>query len=218
MATLRMQTWIHRRLWQGLRWFFALWLSHGLASETRIISLMFSITSSAIKKGRRSKNEVPYGTKHQVGYDALWTHLPWHPIPLALRGHSTLCSREYFASIKSQIHPQPELIGLTWWVVHVLPAEVWITHLGRLIPWQRNSSMPFLYRHQGNTLHETVLPNNLTFVKEKEPIRNQCTAHRNVCLHSSFTDLFGAWGINFQSLFFFIAYLSAVLLPANGVQ
>lgn len=83
--TSRLRTWIHWRLWQGLHWFHTLRLCHALASDTRIINLMFSITSSAIKKGsRRLKDEVPYqqNTRHStilcarllLSTPSLWTY------------------------------------------------------------------------------------------------------------------------------------------------
>lgn len=62
----RAQARIHWRWWQGLHWFHTPWLRHALASDTRIINLTFSITSSAIRKGsRRLKNEAPSGAEKQ---------------------------------------------------------------------------------------------------------------------------------------------------------
>lgn len=139
------------RLRQGWHWFHTLWLCHALASDTRIINPMFSVISSAIKKGSRrlKKNEVPYGTKRQAGCGSPCTHPPRHPIPLVLRGDPALCTWEYFGGIKSQICTQSTLMGLTRWVVHVLPVEVLIAYWEVLTPQQGNTATPLLYAHQG---------------------------------------------------------------------
>ena len=144
------RAWIHWRLRQVLHRFHTLWLCHALVSDAGIINLMFSTTSLAIKKGsRRTKNEVPHGTKHQERFGPLCTHAPQHPIHLLLQGHPAICTWEYFCSIKSQICTPPALIGLTCWVVHVLPVEVVISYWWVLTPQQGNTAMPSPCAHQG---------------------------------------------------------------------
>lgn len=121
------------RLWQGLHCFHTSWLCHTPASETKIINLMFSITSSAIKKERRILNEGPYEQNSRWSM-ILCRHPPRHPILLVLQGHPALRGREYFGSRKSQIYTQPALLGLTCWAVHVLLVEVLIADCGVLTP------------------------------------------------------------------------------------
>lgn len=72
---------IHWRLWQGLHWFHTSWLCYTPASEIKIINLMFSITSPAIKKERQLLNLGPY-EQNSRWCMILYRHLPQHPILL----------------------------------------------------------------------------------------------------------------------------------------
>lgn len=123
-------------------------VSHPSLKETKIINLMSSITSTAIKKERRILNQGPYELNSRWGM-ILCRHLTQHAILPVLQGHPALWGWEDFGSIKIPIETQPTWAGLTCWAVHVLPVEALITYCEVLTPEQGNSATPSLHTHQG---------------------------------------------------------------------
>lgn len=149
------------------------------------------------KGSKRLNNEVPCGTQCKAGCDPLCANPPQHPIPY---------SWGYFGCIKSQICIQPALIGLT-----VSSCPRLTSGSGGVNPIARKHSYVVTLHAPRQGIHwmrlDSVLSNNLTFAEEKEPIKNSCTAHRNVCLHSSFTDMCLAPGVLSFRLCFFLLHI-----------